>query len=255
MSESQQTPQMLPGKSKEELAASKLPLPERETLDDEERAALDRQLERSQRFFNSIPSERGGEYRLTPLFQGLLQSPLLAELWAGFGDFYQTSEERGSFTNRERDVGLLALVPTLMSTRTGKYPLSPIWITWAVSSGVSPKDIQAILEERTEDLAPEDRQLFELVRAVASGGLTDAHFDAMVERWNVKTAIEFISFVTWRIAILRTVQAHWGIQDLPQDSAPGFAVLQEYLDGKRQPEAHDMSSGWVTKGSDQTAGD
>lgn len=238
---------MLPGKSKTELATSKLPLPDRDSMTDEERVAFDYTMERSERFFNSIPADRGSEYRLTPLFQGLAQSPLLAELWAHFGDFYQTSEERGSFNNRERDVGLLALLPKLVISKTGKIPLSPIWVTWAVSSGVSPQDIQAILEERVGDLSPEDRQLFVAVRAVESGGMTGEIFDGLVERWNRKTAIEFISFVTWRIGVLRTVQAHWGIQDLPQDNAAGYKVLQEYLDGTREVEAYDMSSGWVTK--------
>jgi len=242
---------MLPGKSKEEIAASRLPLPDRDALNAEERAAFDYVMERSERFFNSVPSENGAEYRLTPLFQGLVQSPKVAELWAHFGDFYQTSEDRGSFNNRERDVALLSLVPTLVCSRTGKFPLSPIWVTWAVATGVTPQTIVAILEERLDELTPEDRQLFEFVRATASGGLTSEDFDALVSRWDVKTAIEFISFVTWRIAILRTVQAHWGIQDLLTDNTAGFTLLQEHLDGKHTPEAYDMASSWVTKGNAQ----
>lgn len=241
-------PHLLPGKSKEEIAASRLPFPDRATLTDSEREALDYVLERSERFFNSMPNEGEAEYRLTPLFQGLVQSPKVAELWAHFGDFYQTSEERGSFNNRERDVALLSLVPTLVCSRTGKFPLSPIWVTWAVAAGVTPPTIVAIVDEKLDELTPEDRQLFEFVRATASGGLTSEHFDALVERWNIKTAIEFISFVTWRIAILRTVQAHWGIQDLLTDNTAGFTLLQEYLDGQHTPEAYDMSSKWVNQG-------
>lgn len=238
---------MLPGKTRDQIAASPLPFPDRDTLDAQEQALFDEIMEREVRFFNSFPTERGGEFKLTPLFQGLLQSPRLAKLWAGFGDFYQTSEERGSFNNRERDVALMSLLPTLTIARTGKFPLSPVWVTWAVSTGVTPKDIKAILEERVDDLAPEDRQLFEFVRATASGALTSEQFRALADRWDVKTAIEFISMITWRIGLLRTVNAHWLIQDLIPDSAAGWAVLQEYLDGTRKVEAYDMASSWVTK--------
>jgi hypothetical protein len=234
---------LLPGKTKEELASSSLPIPDPATLDDEERVAFEYVVQRSERFFKSFKD--GTDYRLTPLFQGLLQSPKLARLWAHFGDFYQTSEMRGSFTNRERDVGLLSLLPLLTNARTGKIPLSPVWVTWAVGTGVAPKDIEAILEGRVDDISPEDRQLFEFVRATATGGLTKAMFDGLVARWNVKTAIEFISFVTWRIGLLRTVQAHWGIQDLPSDNSEGYKVLQEYIEGKRQAEDYNMASDWV----------
>lgn len=239
---------MLPGRSKEEIAASRLPFPDRSTLTEDELKALDFVLERSERFFNSIPNEEGAQYKLTPLFQGLIQSPLLAEIWSSFGDFYQTSEERGSFNNRERDVALLSLVPTLVSSRTGKFQLSPIWVTWAVAAGVDPQTIVAILDEKLDDLSPEDRQIFTFVRATASGGLTGEDFEALAARWSTKVAIEFISFVTWRIGILRTVQAHWGIQDLLVDNTAGHELLQEYLDGKRTPEAYDMSSSWVNNG-------
>jgi len=236
------TAHMLPGKSKGEIAASRLPFPDRATLSTEEIEAFDYALARSERFFESIPSEYGAESRLTPLFQGIVQSPNVAEPWAHFGDYCQTSEERDSFNSRERDVALLSLVPTLVCSRTGKFPLSPIWVTWAVAAGITAPTIVAIVEEKLDGLRPEDRQIFEFVRATASGGLRGEDFDALVKRWNTKTAIEFISFVTWRIAILRTVQAHWGIQDLLTDNTAGFTVLQEYLNGERAPETYDMST-------------
>ena len=118
-------------------------------------------------------------------------------------------------------------------------------MTWAVGTGVAPKDIEAILEGRVDDISPEDRQLFEFVRETATGGLTKEMFDGLVARWSVKTAIEFISFVTWRIGLLRTVQAHWGIQDLLSDNSEGYKVLREYIEGKREPEDYNMASDWV----------
>lgn len=235
------TAHMLPGKSKEEIASSRLPFPDRATLSTEEIEAFDYALARSERFFESIPSEDGAEYRLTPHFQGIMQSPNVAELWAHFGDCYQTSEERGSFNSRDRDVALLSLVPTLVCSRTGKFPLSPIWVTWAVAAGITVPTIVAIVAEKFDEMTPKDRQIFEFVRATAPGGLSGEDFAALVKRWNTMTAIEFISFVTWLIAFLRTVQAHWGIQDLLTDNTAGFTVLQEYFNGERAPEASDMS--------------
>ncbi|HKT72237.1 MAG TPA: hypothetical protein VJQ47_05060 [Steroidobacteraceae bacterium] len=245
---------MLPGKTKKELAASDLPIPDRNSFSPEEQAAYDYTLKRSEDFFNSIPADRGTEYRLTPLFQGLIQSPLLAQLWAHFGDFYQTSESRGSFNNRERDVALLSLLPKLANGRTGKHPLSAVWITWAVASGVKPLDIRSILEGRPEDLQPADRQIFEFVRATESASLTREHFNAMVGRWNAKTAIEFISFITYRIGVLKTVQAHQGILDQLPDPAGARKLLQEYIDGKRKAEDYEMSSSWIKKPSEKPAG-
>jgi len=249
MADSENKRRILPGKTMDELSQSSFPLPDPETLDEEEREAFRRVAERSGRFFESFKD--GTEYRMTPLFQVLLQSPKLAQIWSSFGDFYQTSEARGSFSNRDRDIGLLALVPLLTNARTGKIPLSPIWITWAVSSGVAPKDIKAILEERIDDISSEDRQLFEFVRAAATGGLTKEMFDALAARWNVKVAVEFISFVTWRIGLLRTIQAHWGIQDLLADNADAYSVLQDYIEGKREAEDYNMSSAWVNAPASQ----
>ncbi|MCP5364471.1 MAG: hypothetical protein H6905_04455 [Hyphomicrobiales bacterium] len=243
MSETENKRRLLPGRTNEELAQTSLPLPDPATLDEEERAAFEYVAQRSERFFNSFKD--GTEYRMTPLFQGLLQSPRLAAIWSGFGDFYQTSEARGSFSNRDRDVGLLSLIPLLTSAKTGQFLFSAVWVTWAVGTGVAPKDIKAILEGRVEDISPEDRQLFEFVRATATGGLSKQMFDALAGRWNVKTAIEFISFVTWRIGLLRTVQAHWDIQDLENDSAEAYKVLEEYINGERDPEDYNMASDWV----------
>jgi len=243
MSKPENKRRLLPGKTQAELEESPFPLPDLTTLDDEERAAFERVTQRSERFFQSFND--GTEYRMTPLFQVLLQSPKLAQIWSSFGDFYQTSEARGSFTNRDRDVGLLSLLPLLTNARTGKFPFNGIWVTWAVGTGVAPKDIEAIIEGRVDDISAEDRQLFEFVRATATGGLTKEMFDRLAARWSVKTAVEFISFVTWRIGILRTVQAHWGIQDLLSDNAEGYQVLQEYINGEREPENYNMASDWV----------
>lgn len=243
MSEAENKRRILPGKTKEELANSSFPLPDPSMLNAEELEAFNRVTKRSERFFESFKDNT--EYRMTPLFQVLLQSPKLAQIWSSFGDFYQTSEERGGFSNRDRDVGLLALLPLLADPRTGEIPLSPIYVTWAVGTGVAPEDIKAILEGRLNDIADDDRQIFEFVRAVANGGLTRDMFNMLSARWGLKTSVEFISFVTWRIGLLRTVQAHWAIQDLPMESAEGFQVLQEYLEGKRDVEDYNMASSWV----------
>lgn len=238
---------ILPGMTKEEIATSPLPLPGLEGFDEQEKAAYVRVLERSERLFRSFPSQRDQEYRLTPLHQGLVQSPRLAELWSDLGDFFQTSEQRGTISSRDREIALLALAPTLTNAKTDEYPITDAWIIWAVSAGVAPQDIRSIIDGRPEQLSAEDRQLFDFVRAVASGSLSGDQFAQLQSRMGTKAAIEFISFVTWRIGILRTVQAHWAIVGYENDASTAFACLQEFLEGSRKPEASDIASNWVEK--------
>lgn len=172
---------LIPGLTMAEIKKSRLPLPDRESLDDEEREIFDTLLARSKRFFESVPANAGQEYRLTPYFQGLLQSPRVAKLWANFGDFYQPAEKRGSFTHRDRELAELT-VGMLLKLLTGTRSLPAIHVADAIGVGLAASDIQAIYEDRLEDLSPADRQLAEYVRATVQGQLTPELFDALAER-------------------------------------------------------------------------
>lgn len=102
--------------------------------------------------------------------------------------FFQTSEQRRTISSRDREIGLLALAPTLIDAKIGEYPITDAWIIWDVSAGVSSEDIRSIIEGRPEKLSAEDRQLFDFVRAVASGLLSGDQFAELQFRMGTKAA-------------------------------------------------------------------
>jgi len=238
---------LIPGLTEDEIKKSRLPLPDRETLDDEEREIFDEVLARSKRFFASVPANAGQEYRLTPYFQGLLQSPRVAKLWSNFGDFYQPAQERGSFTHRQRELAELT-VGMLLKALLGRRFLAAIHVADAVGVGLAATDIKAIYEERFEDLSPDDRQLAEYVRATVHGALTPELFEALAERMGRKTAIEYTSYICYRVGGKMGVRAMWRIQGRETNSKRGEAVLQAYLDGTAEPHPEDRANAWVKAG-------
>jgi hypothetical protein len=235
---------LIPGLTMAEIEKSRLPLPDRESLDDEERAIFDDVLARSKRFFESVPANAGQEYRLTPYFQGLLQSPRVARLWSSFGDYYQAAEKRGSFTNRDRELAELT-VGMLLKALLGARYLAPIHVADAVGVGLAASDVQAIYEERFDALSPADRQLAEYVRATVQGQLTPELFDALAERMGRKTAIEYTSYICYRVGGMLGVRAMWRIQGRETNSKRGEQVLQAYLDGTADPHPYDRANSWV----------
>ena len=231
----------LPGMTLVEVAASPLPLPDRDTLDEREREIFDWVMDRMKRYYYSYPSTAGTEYRMTPLYQGLLQSPRCAEIVSTASDFYQTAEGRGSYSNRDRDFVQISYTPVLaeMMGKTSHLPI--VAIADAVGSGIAPEDVKAILDGRLEDLAPEDRELVEYIQAVARGALTRRHFEGLKARMGPKAAMEYTCYITFKIGNQWTLMAMWGIQDKPNDSTPSFNLLQAYLDG--EAEAHPADRG------------
>ena len=235
---------LIPGLTMDEIKKSRLPLPERDSLDVEEQQIMDELLARSKRFFESVPANAGQEYRLTPYFQGLLQSPRVAKLWASFGDFYQPAEKRGSFSHRERELAELT-VGMLLKLMTGTRSLQAVYVADAVGVGLAPTAIKAIYEDRFEDLSPVERQLAVYVRAPLQGQLTPELFDALAARMGRKIAIEYTSYVCYRVGGMLGIRAMWRIQGRERTSARGEQVLQAYLDGTIDPHPHDRGSNWV----------
>lgn len=244
MTDSASEIQLVPGLTEEEVKNSNLPLPERDSLDEEERAIFDEVLDRSKRFFYSVPGNEGKPYLLTPYFNGLLQSPKVAKLWAAFGDFYQPAEDRGSFTHRERELAEI-VVGIQLKLLTGRPHMAPIHIADAVGVGLDPHDIKALHEERYEDLSPEDRQLAEYVVATVRGALTPELFDALAARMGRKTAIEYTSYAVYRVGGKLGVQAMWGIQGRQMRPELGEELLERYIAGTAEAHPHDRGSKWV----------
>lgn len=204
-----------------------LPLPDRQSLNAEERASFDWVMGKLQAMHDSIPTlrDRGQKARIPPLCTALLQSPLVAERWIGFSGFFQGMEARGSFGNRERELVEQALNPLV-----GEF--GRLHIADAVGNGISPHDVKAIWENRLDDLAPEDRQLVEYVQATWKGELSRELFQALAARMGVKTAVEFTALITFKVGLMITVRAMWNIQGQKSDQEGGHEALQRFIDGE-----------------------
>lgn len=240
---------MMPGLA---IEARLLPIPDDAVLDERERAAKDYVIRRSERKFNSVPLVRdsGQKHQLGPLFTALLQSPRIAEVWSLFGDVFQTAERRGSFSNRDRE-----LADPVLSFVLGT-PIAPSHVADAVGTGIAPVAIKAILDGRFTDLSPDDRQLAEYICATVNGELTPAMFDALVSRMGLKTAVEYTSYITYKIGLLRSVQAFLTVQGLTPETYSSIAheLLQAYIEG-RSGVAHDYDRGdsWVEERKDSAS--
>jgi len=204
-----------------------LPLPEKDTLNEDEQRAFDYIIERDKRKFAGTPEvcDLGYEYQPNTLWTGLLQSPLLAELWANMGNFYMTAQGRGSYTNRDRGLADMAL------------GLSGLQIKAAVAAGIDPSDIKAIRSNRLDGLDPADRQLVEYVRAVRDGTVDRPMFEALVERMGMKAALEFTCFIPYKMALYPLSFGMYQIQGIPMSDLQDDKLLDDLIDGT--VEAHE----------------
>lgn len=222
------------------------PLPVQETLDEGERKAFEYVTERSKRFFFSIPVNKGKEYRLTPFYRVLLQSPRVAELWAKGADLFQAAEQRGSFSNRARDLVQQALTPVLREQLGRPIEVPVVPIAYAIESGIAPAHIKAIWDGQLDELQDDDRQLVDYIQAVAWGSLTRRQFDNLAARMDVKAAVEYTSFVTYKIASLRTMDAVAGIEGVVPDAAGAEEFLQAHIDGLVADQDYGGGATWVS---------
>lgn len=219
---------LVPGLTLAEIEKSDLPLPDRESLTDEEKAAFDHVLDRSKRWFRSTPSTKDdAEYRMSPFYQGLLQAPLVADLWVQLTDVFGSAEARGSFTVREREWIRIVVPPMLKNV-----PIHGLQIADAVAAGIPPTSIKAILDEDFDQLPPQDRLLVDYIRAVVNGESNQTLFRAVAARMGVKGTCEYAMSVLYVVAMRRGVQAMWAAQGMTvADRKSDYAVVQSYIDG------------------------
>ena len=231
-----------PGLTLQEIAASVLPLPERESLSEKEREAFDYIVKRSKIWFESTPENKGQEYRMSPLYVGLLQTPEVADLWIRLTDMLGTSESRGSFSARDRD-WIRLTVPVRLKTL-----IQGLQIADAVASGIDPRDIKSLLDNHLEDLTPEDRQIVEYVQATMDGEVTRELYEGMEARMGAKGAVEFTTSVLFVMAIRRLIQAIWAMQgyELP-DRSTDYDIIQSFIDGSAPVHGYDRLNDVVKK--------
>lgn len=245
------TEHVLPGAvSENKLSELDYPLPDRDSFSEEERAAYDYVLERSKRFFYSLPANQGKEYHITAYYRLLLQSPLAAEMWARGSDLFQTAESRGSFSNRARDLVQVAMVPVLKQQLAKAPPNPMIPIAYAIESGIAAKDIKAIWDGRLDELSAADRVLVDYVQATTKGNLERSQFEDLVAQMGIRAAIDYTSFITYKIGSFRNIQAMHAIEGLDSfDDGVAEEFVQAHIDGQVAPSDYGGGASWVSKKS------
>lgn len=218
-----------------------LPLPDRGTLDEEERQILDELVARDERKFNSIPWLRENyTFKPTSIIGAMLQSPRMARLWTAFGDFYQTAQQRGTLTNRDREMAEMAMIAL------SKTPWQIGHITVAIGAGLAPSDIKAIFDGRLDELAPEDRQIVDCAQAIVREELDREMYERLANRLGAKTAMEFLGFVTWTAGRHLKDAALKQLQGLVRDHRAGEELLKACLEGSADTRAPDAAGKWTS---------
>jgi hypothetical protein len=135
-------------------------------------------------------------------YAALLNSPPLAMLLSEGGRFFTTSDLRGTYTHAEREWVDQVVFHELRDNRiVGRHMLG------AVANGVRPEAIKALRAGRDEELTRDEVQLAVYIRSVVHGAVTDKLFRGIVDRFGLRGAIEYTSFVCWLLMVLRNHQA------------------------------------------------
>lgn len=203
------------------------PLPEIDSLSTEEREALEWVVARDKRKFANMPMLRDKyEFRVAPLFAGLLQSPKLARFWAEMGDFFITGGVRGTLSELDRAWLDMGLSPLLVNgwTQAGN-------ISVAAENGISADDIVAIRQNRLDSLTPEARQIVDLAQATLRGGVTADQFKELASKKGAKWVIEAIGYAVYRSGSAQIVSAMWQIQGIQGGDDLIEGMMAALLDG------------------------
>lgn len=163
----------------------------------------------------------------------LLHSPPLAAGLGRLGAVVRTGSIRGSYTDAERE-----LADVVLSVDFSYNGVLPIHLPDMFAVGVRPDAIDAIRAGREQDLTEQERQLVGYVRAVSRGEVTDEWFEAMVERFGLRGAIDYTGFVCFLVCTMRM----WSAMGVRNPSDEEIDQLIETLrHGEAQipnPEAH-----------------
>jgi hypothetical protein len=124
----------------------------------------------------------------------LLHSPQMAYHLSELGRLVrQAGDREDSYSHFERE-----LVDQVLSELMDTNVIQPHHLPDAVAAGIPVETIEAIRDGRDGDLSAEERALAEFIRAVYTGTVTDAQWNALEqgkgERWMVDYAI-FILFL------------------------------------------------------------
>jgi hypothetical protein len=163
----------------------------------------------------------------------LLNCPPVAAALGRLGAVARTGSLRGSYTDAERE-----LADVVLSVDFGYNGVLPIHLPDMFAVGVRPEAIDAIRHRREDDLTGEERQLVGYIRAVSRGEVTDEWFEAMVQRFGLRGAVDYTGFVCFLVCTMRMWSA-LGVRNPSDDEIDGLITdLREGRVAIPHPEAH-----------------
>ena len=152
--------------------------------------------------YDGMPSWRVGA-QADPYFGALLTSPPFALNRAQLSSLIRTAGERkGTYSHAERE-----MVDHVLSAMFKSNHFLKNHIGDALAAGVRLEVIEGIRNGREEGFTDHERLLVNYIRQVATGGVTDATFDALERHLGTRGIVEYTVLVTVLQMTMRQNQA------------------------------------------------
>jgi hypothetical protein len=220
-------------------AQTRLPAPpERsEFSDPEELEAFDRTVERLKMFYLGDPEtfKPGGYYG------ALLNSPLLSDAISELALLARSAGNRpNTHSHADRE-----WVDQVLSKMWGYYGVLGMHTADALGVGVRLEAIEALWEEREDDLSDDEKLLTAYIRQVATGTTDNETFALMLDRLGKRGLVEYTMFICHLQRVLRLFQT-FGIPSPTLEQI--HQMNREFRDGTREVPAYDTAQRAGTNG-------
>lgn len=206
------------------------PAPGRDEFDGIELEAYDRSIERLLTFYlGDRESYKPGGY-----YGALLNSPLLADAISELALHARSAGNReGTYSHAYRE-----WVDQVLSKHWGYYGVLGMHTADALGVGVRLEAIEALWDDREDDLSEDEQLLTRYVRQVADGTVDDGTFNAMLERLGRRGVVEYTLFICHLQRVLRLFQA-FGITSPTRSQID--EMNREFRDGTRPIPAYETA--------------
>jgi hypothetical protein len=201
-----------------------------EFTDPEELEAFDRAYDRLLTFYLGDPADfKPGGY-----YGALLNSPLLADAISQLALLARSAGNReGSHSHADRE-----WVDQVLSKDWGYYGVLGMHTADALGVGVRLEAIEALWEDREDDLNDDEKLLTAYIRQVATGTVDDETWGRMEERLGRRGLIEYTMFVCHLQRVLRLFQA-FGVPSPAREQI--LEMNREFREGKREIPAYETA--------------
>jgi hypothetical protein len=158
----------------------------------------------------------------------LMQWPAYARHRAELSTLVRTAGLRKeSYSHADREFVDVVLAPYLKTNVVMRSHIPD-----ALAVGVRLEAIQALFDNRDEDLNDDERFLAVFVRQVVDGDLSDENWDRMEKRLGARGAAEYVIFITVLLETMRQMQA-FKQPEMSNDEVQ--RMLADFREGRRKP--------------------